>query len=90
MLDIRIRVTPRQTLVDNARYRLVFKGYILGLDFRKAFIGENGLTGNGLVHSAMTQPDPPADEVGGQGYTAEFLVWDRPAISRRARCSTAP
>lgn len=81
VLDIRIRVTPRQTLVDNARYRLVFKGAILGIDYRKAFIGENGLTGDGLVHSAIEQPAPPAEEVGGLGYTAEFLVWDRPAIS---------
>ena len=31
--DIRIRITPLQTLVDNTRYRLTFSGKILGIDF---------------------------------------------------------
>jgi hypothetical protein len=70
-LEIYIRVTPRQTLVDDARYRLTFSGNILGIDFRKQFIGDNGVTGDGL----------DVDEPGGLGYVTEFLVYDRPAIS---------
>ncbi|MHC4450796.1 MAG: hypothetical protein ACYS0E_11785 [Planctomycetota bacterium] len=75
--DLRIRVTPQGTLVDNTRYRLSISGAILGLDFRKTFSGDNGLTGDGatvvdgLVHS----------EPGGLGYVTEFLVADRPFIS---------
>ena len=34
-----------QTLVDNARYRINFSGDVLGIDYRKQFTGENGLTG---------------------------------------------
>ncbi|MHC4225315.1 MAG: hypothetical protein ACYSUN_15100, partial [Planctomycetota bacterium] len=72
-----IRVTALQTLVDNARYRLEFSGDILGIDFRKEFRGENGLTGDGqtIVDSAIYE------EPGGLGYTTEFVVDDRPAIN---------
>jgi hypothetical protein len=70
-LQIFIRVRAVQTLVDDARYRLIFSGGILGLDYRKTYIGENGLTGDGAL----------IDEPGGLGYTAEFLVYDRPAIT---------
>ena len=66
-----IRVRPIQTLIDNARYRLSFSGKILGIDFRKQFTGDNGLTGDGL---ASVEP-------GGLGYVTEFVVFDRPAIS---------
>jgi len=77
--DIRIRVTPLQTLVDNTRYRLVLSGDILGLDFRKTFSGDNGLTGDGssLVDGAI-YPEP-----GGLGYVTEFIVADRPGISAK-------
>ena len=68
VLEFFVRVTPVQTLVDDTRYRLVLSGNILGLDFRKTFIGENGLTG--------AEPQP-----GGQGYVTEFLVYDRPGIT---------
>ncbi|MFI5401960.1 MAG: hypothetical protein ACHQ1G_03415, partial [Planctomycetota bacterium] len=67
-LEIYIRVEAVQTLVDDARYRLSFSGDILGIDFRRAFTGDNGLTGDG-------------EEPGGLGYTTEFLVYDRPAIT---------
>jgi len=76
-LYIAIRVTPQQTLVDDARYRIVFAGAILGLDFRKTFIGDNGLTGDG----ATLVGGVPFSEVGGLGYTTEFLVVNRAAIS---------
>jgi len=66
-----IRVTPLFTLVDNTRYRIVFSGNILGIDFRKAFIGENGLTGDGTT----------TFEPGGLGYVSEFIVRDRGAIT---------
>ncbi|NJN14282.1 MAG: hypothetical protein HC813_01090 [Planctomycetes bacterium] len=49
VLEFIIRVTPVQTLVDDARYRLIFSGNLLGLDFRKTFIGDNGLTGDGTT-----------------------------------------
>ncbi|MHC4939215.1 MAG: hypothetical protein ACYTHK_09630 [Planctomycetota bacterium] len=75
--DIRIRVTPAQTLVDNTRYRIVISGEVLGIDFRKTFAGDNGLTGDGqtLVEGSVY------DEPGGLGYVTEFLVRDRPAIT---------
>jgi hypothetical protein len=74
--DIRIRVTPLQTLVDNTRYRLTFSGQILGIDFRKTFSGDNGLTGDGtsLVGGTVYIED------GGRGYVSEFLVRDRDPI----------
>ncbi len=72
-----IRVTPLTTLVDDTRYRLRFSGSILGIDFRKSFIGDNGLTGTGTdLADGADFPEP-----GGLGYTAEFIVRDRPAIT---------
>ncbi|MHC4974921.1 MAG: hypothetical protein ACYTG3_21610, partial [Planctomycetota bacterium] len=54
-------------------------GNILGLDFRQTFIGENGVTGDGQTPvDGGTQAFP---EPGGLGYTTEFIVRDRPAIS---------
>jgi hypothetical protein len=78
-IEVRIRVIPQIVLVDDTRYRLQFSGNILGLDFRQTFIGENGITGDGqtLVDGGI-QPFP---EPGGLGYTTEFIVRDRPAIS---------
>ncbi len=72
-----IRITAMQTLVDNARYRLQFSGEILGIDFRKEFRGENGLTGDGqtIVEGSIYE------EPGGLGYTTEFVVDDRLAIN---------
>ncbi len=78
-LVVSIRVVPQQTLVDNARYRIVFSGAILGIDFRKTFIGENGLTGDGTTLVAGV----PVTEVGGTGYTSEFLVRDQPPVLRK-------
>jgi hypothetical protein len=75
--DIRIRVTPLQTLVDNTRYRIQFSGQILGIDFRKEFSGDNGLTGDG----EMLVGGSPFAEDGGLGYTSEFLVYDRGGIN---------
>ena len=75
---VKIRVTPVSTLVDDARYRLVFRGDILGIDFRQAFIGNNGLTGD------------TAAEIGGLGYITEFLVYDRPAIDGSRACHYEP
>jgi len=75
--DTRIRVVPIQTLVDNTRYRISFSGDVLGLDYRKTFAGDNGLTGDGetiVDNEIFTEP-------GGLGYTSEFLVYDRPAIT---------
>ncbi|MHC4549898.1 MAG: hypothetical protein ACYTEZ_14085 [Planctomycetota bacterium] len=69
-IDVRVHLRLVQPLLDDARYRLSFSGDILGLDFRKVFIGENGLTGDGLTGA----------EPGGLGYVTEFLVYDRPAI----------
>jgi len=78
-VEVRIRVIPQITLVDDTRYRLTFSGNILGLDFRQTFIGENGVTGDGQTPvDGGTQPFP---EPGGLGYTTEFIVRDRPAIS---------
>ena len=74
--DIRVRVTPLQTLVDNTRYRLTFAGKILGIDYRKTFSGDNGLTGDGQT----VLPDGVYEEPGGLGYVSEFLVYDRPSI----------
>jgi hypothetical protein len=75
-LERYVRVRVLQTLVDDARYRLVFSGSILGIDFRTTFIGANGLTGDGETEVAGA----PLDEPGGLGYTTEFLVFDRPGI----------
>jgi len=75
-LVVLIRVIPQQTLVDDARYRLVFSGQILGIDFRKTFIGDNGLSGDGQTLVGGS----PFAEVGGVGYTTEFLVVDRAPI----------
>ncbi|MHC4341173.1 MAG: hypothetical protein ACYSX0_13300 [Planctomycetota bacterium] len=85
-LDIFIRVSALQTLVDDARYRLSFGGEILGIDFRKEFRGENGLTGDGqsVADGAIF------DEPGGLGYVTEFLVLDRPAIASSRTVSYDP
>ncbi len=74
-----IVVTPLVRLVDDTRYRLTLSGNILGLDFRKTFIGENGLTGDGqtVLAGAVGGAFP---EPGGLGYTTEFLVRNRPSI----------
>ncbi|MHC4956781.1 MAG: hypothetical protein ACYTGN_00300 [Planctomycetota bacterium] len=76
-----IQVRPVQTLVDNARYRLSFSGSILGIDFRKQFIGDNGLTGDGTSKGSTTAQNFGSDEPGGIGYTTEFIVYNRPGIS---------
>ncbi|HEX5137036.1 MAG TPA: hypothetical protein VFY93_08700, partial [Planctomycetota bacterium] len=76
--SVKIWVQPLGTLVDNTRYRLTFDGTILGIDFRDQFIGVNGLTGDGQTVVSGTTPYP---EPGGLGYTAEFIVRDRPAIT---------
>jgi len=75
--DIRIRVTPLQTLVDNTRYRILYSGNILGIDDRKTFSGDNGVTGDGItfIESGLFE------EPGGLGYVSEFLVYDRSGIS---------
>jgi len=78
-IETRIIVTPVFTLVDNTRYRIRFNGGILGLDFRKEFIGENGLTGDGETIITGTIPYP---EPGGLGYTTEFIVCDRAEITQ--------
>jgi hypothetical protein len=72
--------------VDDARYRLSFSGEILGIDFRKEFRGENGLTGDGqsIVDGEIF------DEPGGLGYVTEFLVLDRPAIASSRTVSYDP
>ena len=75
--DIRIRVTPVATLVDNTRYRIVISGEVLGLDFRKTFSGDNGLTGDGQTVVDGSRFDEP----GGLGYVAEFIVSDHAAIA---------
>lgn len=72
--------TPLQTLVDNARYEIRFQGQILGIDFRKQFQGENGLTGDGTAKGPQVSQVGGGNEVGGLGYTSEFIVADRPAI----------
>lgn len=78
-IETRILVTPIYTLVDDTRYRLTFAGSILGLDFRKEFTGDNGLTGDGqtVLSGAAAYAEP-----GGLGYTTEFLVADRSAITQ--------
>ena len=87
-VSVAIRVTPLFTLVDNTRYRLRFSGNILGIDFRKAFIGENGLTGDGeTVVGGGTQAFV---EPGGVGYTAEFIVRNRPSITSRRTVTFDP
>jgi len=76
-METRITVRPLQTLVDNTRYRLSFSGQVIGIDFRKEFSGDNGLTGDGqtIINGSVFQ------EAGGLGYVTEFLVFDRPGIS---------
>jgi len=74
-LDTRIRITPLHTFVDDARYRLSISGNILGLDFRREFIGDNGLTGETVEGGVATPQD------GGLGYVTDFLVFDRPSIT---------
>jgi len=76
--SVKIYAQPLGTLVDNTRYRLTFDGTILGIDFRQQFIGVNGLTGDGETIISGTTPYP---EPGGLGYTTEFIVRDRPAIT---------
>ena len=75
-----LRVTPLVTLVDNTRYRLRFSGNILGVDFRKTFVGDNGLTGDGTTVLAGSA-GLPFGEPGGLGYTTEFIVRNRPSIT---------
>ncbi len=79
VLEVRIRIIPLFTLVDNARYRIIFRGTILGIDFRNTFVGDNGLTGDGQTQLAGA--GPIFNEVGGLGYTAEILVQNLPTIS---------
>jgi len=76
-LDVRIVITPLYTLVDDTRYRLRVSGAVSGLDFRKEFLGENGLTGDGQTVLSGAAPYP---EPGGLGYTTEFIVADGSAI----------
>ena len=76
-----IHVTMVQTLVDNARYRIIFSGSILGIDYRKQFAGENGLTGDGRTPVAQIAQGNIIEEPGGIGYVSEFLVEDRPQIA---------
>jgi hypothetical protein len=85
--EVRIVVQPLGTLVDNTRYRMVFGGNILGIDFRQQFIGVNGLTGDGETVISGTQPYP---EPGGLGYTTEFIVRDRPAITSKRTLTYDP
>jgi hypothetical protein len=79
-IEYKVRVVPIFTLVDNTRYRITFSGSILGLDFRKTFAGDNGLTGDGETQVAGA--GEPFPEPGGLGYTTEFIVRNRPAISQ--------
>ncbi|MEM8883885.1 MAG: hypothetical protein AAGD14_07450 [Planctomycetota bacterium] len=69
-LDTRIRIRPLGTLVDNTRYRIQLSGSILGLDFRKTFAGDNGLTGDGQTFA----DGELVEEQGGFGYVTEFIV----------------
>ena len=85
--DVKIVVQPLATLVDNTRYRLVFGGSILGIDFRQQFIGLNGLTGDGETVISGSTPYP---EPGGLGYTTEFIVRDRPAITAKRSLTYDP
>ncbi len=77
-LQLFIRAQAVQTLVDDARYRLSFSGGILGIDYRKTYTGDNGVTGDGetTLSGSGVYAEP-----GGLGYTTEFLVYDRPAIT---------
>lgn len=75
--DIRIRITPIATLVDNTRYRVIISGEVLGLDFRKTFSGDNGLTGDGETAVDQVKYDEP----GGLGYVTEFIVSDHASIN---------
>jgi len=77
--DVTVRVTPQGGLVDNTRYRLIFSGSILGIDFRKTFIGENGLTGDG--QTVLPGDLVPYEEPGGLGYVTEFIVRDRASVT---------
>ena len=78
-VEVRIIVTPVYTLVDDTRYRITFSGSVLGLDFRKEFTGANGLTGDGQT---VLSGSPPYAEPGGLGYTTDFIVADRSAITQ--------
>jgi hypothetical protein len=77
-LDVYVIIRPLGTMIDDTRYRIIFSGEILGLDFRKVFIGDNGLTGDGqsTLAGAATFPEP-----GGLGYATEFIVRDRPTVT---------
>jgi hypothetical protein len=86
-LQVRIVATPVYTLVDDARYRVTFSGMILGIDFRKQFAGDNGLTGDGQTVLSGATPYP---EPGGLGYTTEFLVRDRAAITAKRTITYDP
>jgi hypothetical protein len=85
--EVRIVVSPIQTLVDNTRYRLRFSGSILGLDYRREFEGDNGLTGDGQTVLSGAAPYP---EPGGLGYTSDFIVRDRSAILARRTLTYQP
>ncbi|MFQ5766314.1 MAG: hypothetical protein ACE5GT_15440, partial [Rhodospirillales bacterium] len=80
-LTVFVQVTPQQTLVDDARYRIIFSGDILGIDRRKTFIGNNGLTGDGQTPLSSLSQAAVFEEPGGIGYVSEFLVFDRPGIT---------
>ncbi|HEX5138970.1 MAG TPA: hypothetical protein VFY93_18510 [Planctomycetota bacterium] len=86
-IEARLVVTPIYTLVDDTRYRITFAGSILGLDFRKEFIGANGLTGDGQT---ILSGGTPYDEPGGLGYTTEFLVADRASITQKRTLTYDP
>jgi hypothetical protein len=84
--DIRVRITPLQTLVDNTRYRIVLSGQVLGIDFRKTFAGDNGLTGDGETRIDGARYDEP----GGLGYVTEFIVSDHPSVSASRKLQYDP
>jgi hypothetical protein len=86
-MDVRILVIPIYTLVDDTRYRITFSGTMLGLDYRKEFIGENGLTGDGQTIISGNAPYP---EPGGLGYTTEFIVADHSAVTRKRTLTYDP
>ena len=77
---ISVRVTPLFHARGQHALPHRFSGNILGVDFRKAFIGENGLTGDGLT----------VEEPGGLGYVAEFIVRDRGAIESQRTVTFDP
>ncbi|MEM8883886.1 MAG: hypothetical protein AAGD14_07455 [Planctomycetota bacterium] len=85
-LDVRIRIRPIQTLVDNTRYRLSISGEVLGIDFRKTFAGENGLTGDGQTFA----DGELVEEQGGFGYVTEFIVSNEAPIRASRTLSYDP